>query len=129
MRRLLAELDRRDRVLTLAGGAFEFLSLVLLVALAVGGAMLAHGGHTVGAADGGPGLWLVNWSTRAGDLRAPHALTLHALQVLPLAGHVVGRLRNRRTSVALITIFAAVYGAAAALMVWQAIVGHPLIAV
>ena len=41
--------------------------------------------HTIGAEDGGPGLQFFNWSTIAGDIRSAHFITMHGLQIMPLA--------------------------------------------
>ena len=87
--------------------------------------MISNRGHTVGAADGGPGLPLVRWSTVAGDLRIAHFLGLHALQALPLLGFIVST-ENRQAGV---PVVAAAFVAILALFIWtllQAWAGRPL---
>jgi hypothetical protein len=103
----------------------------LLLGSVEGGLMIGHGAHTVGARDGGAGLPLLNWSTQAGDLRPAHALALHGLQAMALAGWLVAR-SKRPASVAgqtaLVFSFSALYLLAFALLLSQAWAGRPLIA-
>jgi hypothetical protein len=56
-----------------------------------GGYISSLKGHTVGAADGGEGLWFLNWSKQFGDLRVAHFFGIHSLQIIPLFALLVGR--------------------------------------
>jgi hypothetical protein len=92
------------------------------------------GAHSVGVPDGGPGMPVTGWATTGGDLRIPHFVGLHALQVLPLLALALVALsrRSRRFTdsgvrVRLVVIAAAGYAGLVGLLTWQALRGQPLI--
>ncbi|WP_431903096.1 hypothetical protein [Amycolatopsis thermoflava] len=92
------------------------------------------GAHSVGVADGGPGMPLTGWSTTGGDLRIPHFVGMHALQVLPLFALLltvlarrVARLRSGVVRARLVAVAGFGYAGLVALVTWQALRGQPLI--
>jgi len=91
------------------------------------------GAHSVGIADGGPGLPIVGWSTVGGDLRVGHFVGLHAMQVLPFFGWWVARRRNAFSRLREIHRLGFVFIAGSAylgfvlLLVWQALRGQSVI--
>ena len=99
--------------------------LIFLAGSIEGGYMSAQLGHTVGAADGGPGLPLTNWSTTAGDLRVAHFLGLHAIQVMPLIGLILERSRVAGRT-AIVFAAATIYFIFFAAVLVQALNGRPL---
>jgi hypothetical protein len=102
--------------------------LILLAGSLEGVLMVRHGGHTVGANDGLPGLPIVNWSRDHGDLRIAHFFALHALQALPLLGWLVSRTSLPvKPQLALTCIGAAAYVGAVWLLFHQAMAGRPLL--
>jgi len=91
------------------------------------------GAHSVGVADGGPGLPFLGWSTAGGDLRIAHFVGLHALQVLPFLGWLLTRRKSLfvflsgADRVAFVWTAGAAYLGMVALLVWQALRGQSLI--
>jgi hypothetical protein len=89
------------------------------------------GAHTIGLPDGGPGLPVVGWSTAGGDLRAPHFVGLHALQIMPLLGWLLSRRRfdalGVRGRLALVWTAGLTYLGLILILTWQALRGQPLI--
>jgi len=87
-RRATADIDNRSMLV-----AIRFGLVIFMLGNAIGGYMLARGSHTVGAADGGPGLPFTNWSTIAGDLRIAHFIAIHAIQILPMLAWLLSELK------------------------------------
>ena len=92
-------------VLMVLGSSIAFLmprpTPAQLVSLQAGTQTPAIGAHTVGASDdSGSGLPLTRWSTAGGDLRVPHFIGLHALQLLPLIGLALGRRLREKPALA-----------------------------
>lgn len=109
------------------------LGLLLFIVFALQGQlMIARMGHSVGVPDGGAGLPILNWSTQGGDLRIAHALGLHALQLVPFAGWLLHRYRDRfsllgRHPTLWTIVFAATYAAVCFTLLLQALAGRSLI--
>ncbi|MGP4088731.1 hypothetical protein [Streptomyces sp. KR55] len=124
---------RSGIVLTLAGAAVGF----LMTQPAPGqrrGVSQVVGAHSVGVPDGGPSMPLTGWSTTGGDLRIPHFVGMHALQLLPLLVMMLtalaprfARLADDRVRLRLVLLASGAYAAAFALVLWQALRGQPLI--
>ena len=135
-------LGDRARTLAIRAGALIALAGMALAFLMTGptAAQLDDwqgiaGAHTVGLADGGPGLPLLGWSTVAGDLRIPHFIGMHALQVIPLAlilielaARRVAVLRDVDVRYRLVAIVSAAYVAVLAVLTSQALRGQSIVA-
>jgi hypothetical protein len=99
-----------------------------LTAARAGEQMLIAGAHTVGAADGGPGLPGTGWSTEHGDLRVAHFVGLHALQILPLMALLLRRSRVNTVARVRLTVIASIsYAALFLILLTQALRGQSLL--
>jgi hypothetical protein len=87
------------------------------------------GAHTVGGPDGGPGLPGTGWSRQHGDLRVPHFLGLHAIQILPLIAVLAGRrIRSARKREQIVLIASAGYLTLFVILLAQALSGESVMA-
>jgi hypothetical protein len=114
----------------LTGGLMTRPTTAQLEAARAGERMTIAGAHTVGGPDGGPGLTGTGWSTKHGDLRVPHFVGLHALQILSLVALVLGRLRvHDAARVRLVMIAVASYVALYGILLIQALRGIPAVTI
>ncbi|WP_189828469.1 hypothetical protein [Streptomyces finlayi] len=121
-------------VLALAGTGLGFLMTQPTAAQLKAGITDTVGAHGVGVADGGPAMPVTGWATTGGDLRIPHFVGMHSLQLLPLlallllalAPHVA-RLADPVVRLRLTAVAAASYAALLGLVTWQALRGQALV--
>lgn len=102
--------------------------------LDAGGKPATFGAHSVGVEDGGPGLPVLGWSTVGGDMRIPHFVGIHGLQVLPLVAFGLLVLARRNPALAsdvvrrrLVRITGAGYAGLLVLLTWQAQRGQSIV--
>ena len=94
-----------------------------------GGGMTTVGAHSVGGVDGGPGVPVTGWSNEHGDVRVPHFIGLHALQVLALVAVATRRWRRPEPyRVRLVVAAAASYASLFGLLLWEALRGVSIVA-
>jgi len=114
---------RLGMITALVGMAVAFLMTIPTATQLTSGVTIV-GAHTVGVADGGPGLPLLGWSTVGGDLRIPHFFGLHGLQVLLVVGILVARTAtwlDVRHRVATVVTAGVSYLALISILTWQAL--------
>jgi hypothetical protein len=138
---VIAFTPMRDTTMRLAVGSGSLISILGLSVgflmlqptpdqAAQGDGVLTSGAHGVGVADGGPSIPILGWSATGGDLRIPHFIGMHALQLLPLFAIVLtvyfsDRLTGR-ARVQIVALASAVYAAVFALTLGQALRGQAI---
>jgi hypothetical protein len=123
---------RLGTLITLAGMAVAFL-MVWATPDQTARPLKIIGAHSVGVPDGGPSMPVTGWSTTGGDLRVPHFIGVHGLQLVPLFALAlillatrVPRLREEIVRVRLVWTFAGFYTALMLLALWQALRRQPV---
>jgi hypothetical protein len=123
---------RIGMVITLAGagmgGMMTRPTAAQLAAARATHAMPVAGAHTVGAPDGGAGLPGTGWSREHGDLRVPHFIGLHAVQILPLTALLLGRITSGARRRRAVLVAAGSYASLFVILLAQALAGEALIA-
>lgn len=127
--------DRAGRYAIGLGMGLALLGMVVATPMVMAGETSTvegiAGAHSVGVADGGPGLPLVGWSSTGGDLRIGHFVGLHAMQVLPILAILLGRFGGGRldggTRARLLLVAGGAYAGLTLLLTWQALRGQPLL--
>ncbi len=111
------------------GMALSIIGMLAAVFMIMNTEWNSTGGHTVGAVDGGPGMLLTGWSTEHGDLRIPHFVGLHGLQVVPFVAWALARWSplGSRARVHIVVMAGAAYAGLIALVLSQALRGQPLL--
>jgi hypothetical protein len=100
-----------------------------LSAARAGKGMTIVGAHSVGGTDGGPGVPVTGWSREHGDVRVPHFLGLHAIQVLALLAIGVRRWRRPESVRVKVVLAGAVsYASLFSLLIWQSLRGQSVAA-
>lgn len=104
-----------------------------VVGLMAGHTVRAGGAHGDAARDGVGAMPITQWSTTGGDLRIPHFVGLHGIQVLLLLAVVLVALAPRYRWLRTETVRAGLLGVAVlgyfgllTLVLWQALRGQPL---
>lgn len=101
--------------------------IIFLLASWVGVVMVSNNAHSVGAPDGGPGIFFFNWSLTNGDLRVAHFIGLHALQILPLSCHfILKKARRIQTAYFFVILMSLLYLFFFGALYLQAQAGNPL---
>ena len=88
----------------------------------------SHSGFSFSLQDP-PGVPVLNWSTTGGDFRVAHFLGIHALQILPIAGWLIDRLKAlpRRAKPTAFVAVSAGYVFLMGFVFMQAMNGVPLV--
>lgn len=117
---------RLGAVITIIGMTIAFLMTWGTTDQRANRPMKIIGAHSVGVPDGGPGMAVTGWSTTGGDLRVPHFIGIHGLQLVPLFAVVLALLAlHELARVRLVWTFAGFYTGMMLLAAWQALRGQP----
>ncbi|MFC4213324.1 hypothetical protein ACFOWA_19170 [Pedobacter lithocola] len=89
--------------------SLKFALVYFVIFSLFGGYISSLKGHTIGASDGGKGLFFLNWSTTFGDLRVAHFFGLHSLQLIPIFGYLVNKYFSTNKALQLVKLFSLIY--------------------